>query len=342
MKISLLDKITLLLSFTALTALLFVLPVQAAPSDFTFEATPLFNEANFLPGDTVTRSVYVNNTTGQAQAVGVKTTFFNDADNLGSTLYLTIKEGDSSLYQGYLAAFFAAGELPLSNVGVGANTAYSFSIVMDDLTGNEFQLKNLSFDFSLGYIIDGAVTITARSSSGTYFSSSNSGNNSAPQTGSVLGNALKPALIVSKIVEKDKVYAGQKSLSYTVTITNNGGASAFDVALADTLPAGLFFIDGQTAKNWIIGELASGKSTQIDYLVDVASTLPSGSYENQAQVSASNHAPLFATAMLTVQRPVVLGEKLSATGFEFGDFIYLLALVTVAFTFFYSLRQKNL
>ena len=53
--------------------------------------------------------------------------------------------------------------------------------------------------------------------------------------------AVKADLVVTKSVDKDKPYAGE-TVTYTLTVTNEGGQAADNVVLTDVLPGGVTFV----------------------------------------------------------------------------------------------------
>ena len=140
-------------------AMLFVaFPVFAAVDDLIveFENTPLFDEANFLPGDDITRSVGVTNNTEVAKDIVVEAINTSDPDGLGDVLIIEITEGITILYTDTIAAFFAAGEIALSELaGLGTETEYDFTIGFEDGSENAYQGKSVGFDILIGFLGEG-------------------------------------------------------------------------------------------------------------------------------------------------------------------------------------------
>ncbi len=116
-----------------------------------FEQTPLFNESNIMPGDTINRWVKATNNRGYDMPIATKAVNISDPDNLGSKLSLNIKQGINTLYTGTLAEFLAAGEVYLSNLANGAQTQYDFEVNFDPLTDNPYQTKRVGFDIQIGF-----------------------------------------------------------------------------------------------------------------------------------------------------------------------------------------------
>lgn len=112
---------------------------------------PLFDEANFLPGQEVARWVKVTNSSGQAQRIAVQPLNITDINRLGDVLNLEIKEGGVTLYNKPLSTFFSGGEEFLSKLASGNTTQYDFIVSFYSGTQNKFQGKTLGFDILIGF-----------------------------------------------------------------------------------------------------------------------------------------------------------------------------------------------
>ena len=132
-----------------------------------FQQTPLFKEANFLPGEGVSRWVKVTNNSGATQRIATQPLNITDPNHLGDVLNLVIKEGGITLYSQPLSTFFNAGEEFLSNLANNSVTTYDFSISFYSGTQNPFQGKSLGFDILIGFQgTEGGILPGAGSSSG--------------------------------------------------------------------------------------------------------------------------------------------------------------------------------
>ena len=149
------SKIILITSIALIGAGIFAVPetfAQPPNLDIQFEQTPLFNETNILPGDTVSRWVKATNNSGYNMPIATQAINVTDPDNLGSKLNLVIKEGTNTLYTGTLAEFLAAGEVYLSDsAGGGSQTQYDFTVDFDSSTDNPYQEKRVGFDIQIGF-----------------------------------------------------------------------------------------------------------------------------------------------------------------------------------------------
>ncbi len=105
-----------------------------------------------------------------------------------------------------------------------------------------------------------------------------------------------PDVHVDKTADNSPISAGDEAC-FTITVSNDGDGTAYDVVLADTLPGGGWSIDSQdgaacniaggNALTCDIGDLASGA----DYQVTVCKTTTAadcGELQNTAEVRASN------------------------------------------------------
>src|SRR3989344_6551152 len=120
----------IVIAITLATVLPCAVFAQTPPENLIveFQSLPLFQELNFLPGDSVTRWVKVTNNTAGAEDIIVDAINVLDPDNLGSAFALEIKKDATTVYSGTLAGFFTAGEILLSNVpGSGGQAQYFFT-----------------------------------------------------------------------------------------------------------------------------------------------------------------------------------------------------------------------
>jgi len=135
--------------------------------EFETGNAPLFNEANFLPGEGVSRWVKVTNNSGQAQRIATQPLNITDLNRLGDVLNLEIKEGGVVRYNNALSTFFAGGENYLSDLANGATSQYDFTISFYSGSQNTFQGKSLGFDILIGFQgTEGGILPGAGSTSG--------------------------------------------------------------------------------------------------------------------------------------------------------------------------------
>ena len=128
----------------------------------------------------------------------------------------------------------------------------------------------------------------------------------ATRSGAVLFNTFDTDSAVATTLEADLRLAKTASsltpnigstVDFTLTVTNDGPDTATNVAVTDSLPNGYQYvassIDGGTASDdsapsslgWTIDSIATGVSVELTYQAII---LPSGSYNNTAEVTASD------------------------------------------------------
>ena len=149
------SKISILLLFFAfMGGSFFASPVFADENSLIveFEDTPLFSEANFLPGNSITRFIKVTNNTTEAQPIAIESINVTDPDSLGDVLNIKIVEGVTELYNDTLSNFFGAGDIFLSNLAGGEiQTQYDITVGFQSSAENPFQEKSLGFDVLIGF-----------------------------------------------------------------------------------------------------------------------------------------------------------------------------------------------
>ena len=118
----------------------------------------LFDVVNFLPGDSVDGSAYVENNSSETKTIAIEAiNVHNDiiyADKkFGDALYLTIRENSelTPIFEGTLTEFFDAREFSLSNLDSETSTTYNFFISFDESSDNNYQGKSLEFDVLIGF-----------------------------------------------------------------------------------------------------------------------------------------------------------------------------------------------
>jgi hypothetical protein len=152
MKTKMFQKLKKIFYLSALFLGLFFASSAFAAGDLLvqFESQPLFSDANFLPGNTVTRWVRVTNNTTETKYIATKAMNYS-GDDLSRSLNITIKEnGGVSLYSKTLLDFYNDGEIYLSNIGPGAFKEYDFEISFPGDAGNSWQGKTTGFDIGVG------------------------------------------------------------------------------------------------------------------------------------------------------------------------------------------------
>ena len=132
--------------------------VSAATPNIVFQDKPLFNEANFLPGDSVTRWVRVTNNSGQTQQVLTQATDYPNpilSDDLCHGLMITISKEGTDLYGPKTLCDFYQDSNPnpiyLSDIDNGQTIQYDFTVSFPSDKGNDWQGKTTYFDIAVGF-----------------------------------------------------------------------------------------------------------------------------------------------------------------------------------------------
>ena len=159
---------TILLALIAVFAagVLFVPSTRAQANGLVieFEDDPLFDEANFLPGGSVTRWIKITNNGEESKPIATEAINYPGFPNIGNiptddlsrVLNIVIREkGGSDLYGGTaggktLFDFYEAGETYLSDVSAGSYKEYEFEISFPKEKENEWQEKTTYFDIIIG------------------------------------------------------------------------------------------------------------------------------------------------------------------------------------------------
>lgn len=135
----------IILSLLALGSPLFA----SAAIEVNFESSPLFGAENFLPGDTISKTVEVTNTYDDAHNVYTELINVTDNDGLGDVIDVEIENG-GTIYSQTFAQFEADNSVFLSNLGAGDTVTYTFHMTFRPEAGNEYQNAELGFDLCIG------------------------------------------------------------------------------------------------------------------------------------------------------------------------------------------------
>ena len=182
-------------------------------------------------------------------------------------------------------------------------TGYTY--VSDTRTAGTYNPATGVWDLN-GVLLNGTtetLTIVATvNPAGDYFNvteviaSDNIDPNSTPNNGSIFENDYDsagttpiPASDLSLDVSVDNEFPiVSETITFTLTLTNDGPSDATGVSVLDELPTGYSYISDDSGGNynplngiWTIGSLASGDSAVLNILVRVN---PSGNYVNSAEV----------------------------------------------------------
>ncbi|GAA2359151.1 hypothetical protein Cme02nite_35580 [Catellatospora methionotrophica] len=120
--------------------------------------------------------------------------------------------------------------------------------------------------------------------------------------------ALQPSLAITKVGEPSPVLAGEE-VTYTVTVTNNGDATATDVTVTDVLPAGVTLVNSAPLCTNVagtltcgLGDLGAGQSVPLVIQVSVPANFAGLTLTNTATVTGGgDESPSSVTTTTVVQ-----------------------------------------
>jgi uncharacterized repeat protein (TIGR01451 family) len=119
-----------------------------------------------------------------------------------------------------------------------------------------------------------------------------------------------PTVIVAPALAMEKRCPAEVTtcdpIDYVVVVRNTGDGPATNVRLEDRLPSGLQTRDGKTTVSGTIGDLMPGEAKEVRYTVNASQT---GSYTNQASVTADDGLAAQATCTTVVKQPVLQVTK---------------------------------
>lgn len=275
-------------------------PVAVPVFQPNIAAVKTANTANATVGDTVTYTITVSNTGNYGASLTV-------TDNIPAG---TTFEENSVLINGLpLPQASPAAGIAAGTIAPGASVAVSFSVIITSLPSPQL-LVNQGTVASSFTLPDGRIL-----------------------GGSVLTNTLtipvsNPNLAVVKTTVTTATNVGD-TITYSVTLTNNGIATVNNVVFTDALPAGTAFVPGSVLVDGVsrpasspatgvtIGSIAPGASVTVAFNVTVTSLPASGVLNNQSSVSFTSGAlssVAFSNIVTTpVFQPVIAAAKSSSS-----------------------------
>ena len=162
-------SIFLLLS-VSISGAFFASPVSADVDDLIVDFVPdrLFDEVNFLPGNSATSSAIVTNNTGEDKDIIIEAINVTGSGDLGNVLNMRITENATELYNDTLSNFFGTKEIFLSKLGGnGAQTQYDLTVSFQSAASDfDLQGKSLGFDIRIGFQGEEVVEPTSNGGGG--------------------------------------------------------------------------------------------------------------------------------------------------------------------------------
>jgi uncharacterized repeat protein (TIGR01451 family) len=131
-------------------------------------------------------------------------------------------------------------------------------------------------------------------------------------------SALADLGVVKSVTPSAAVLAGSGLLTYTLTVTNHGPATATSVVVTDTPDTGLSLVSSQPEPlpgqplRWELGSLAPGATASVELVVRVAANAPA-SVRNTARVGGASQDPNPANNTSSVDSPVTRAADVRIT-----------------------------
>jgi len=251
---------------------------EEGPCEMVEEGEELFYETNWLPGDTVTRTItFINEDPNYDCPLILEVVdSTQDPGDFATKLLTEIKDRDTGtiLYGGdsnTLDDLYQAGPVSLDNIPANGAKYFDWTVTFDSLAGNDYQLAETVFDFDLVFECGQAPSC--------------------------------PELLIDKTNDKKGLVLGQGDVvNYTITVVNNGPDTALNVQVEDVQPVADYF-DYQEGSGWLtctdgtdtaltasgtnpyfwnLGDLDNGESCTLTYQLEIVSTDISGTHYNIA------------------------------------------------------------
>jgi hypothetical protein len=146
---------------TAFLGIGLMLPLSFAQAESNmtvdWEQTPLFDQNDFMPGDSVSRYIELTNSNGLIQEIGIEAQNVSSlsADDLAFALDITIKNGSDVLYFDTLDKFYQAGVVSLGDLPDGNTAQYDIVISFLSNKESEWAGKSTGFDINIGFMGEG-------------------------------------------------------------------------------------------------------------------------------------------------------------------------------------------
>ncbi|OGG62188.1 hypothetical protein A3C87_01190 [Candidatus Kaiserbacteria bacterium RIFCSPHIGHO2_02_FULL_49_34] len=206
---------------------LFALPLVASAAGLSvvFQATPLFGEAQFMPGALVSRTVEVKNTDAVAHALYTRATS-TLSGGLEEAIDFTITS-DTSHFNGTLAEYYGSASVFLGTLAPNETKVYTFGATFRSSAADSYQGKTTKFDIEVGFEGGEVVTDTGGGTTGSTGGTTSGGSGGTFGVGGS-GTGVEPRVLGDSIVA-DFV----NDFADNIATVYNAGAKAVARVLGD-------------------------------------------------------------------------------------------------------------
>ncbi len=113
---------------------------------------PLFNEVGFAPGQSITRTIYVqNNNSNDDCSLNLIVKNPHDETNLASVLAAVINDGSTNLYSDLFSQLFPTKTINMGVIPKSGSKTFSWLVTLNSAADNSYQNSQTTFDFDMAF-----------------------------------------------------------------------------------------------------------------------------------------------------------------------------------------------
>lgn len=124
--------------------------------------SPLFNEINLLPGDNLTKVLEINNNRNEICNLNMNVTNWNESYlDFSKKFDVNIDSSKSGIiFSDSLFSLFDNQNIDIETLNSNESVYYNFDVIFDNNSGNEYQNKNIDFDFDVSFTCGDEENVT--------------------------------------------------------------------------------------------------------------------------------------------------------------------------------------
>ena len=128
--------------------------------DVQFQTSPLFGDTNLLPGDSITKTFSVINTSGETQILRMATVG-ETSGGLEEALVLILADSVITHYTGTLEHLYNEDYVALGTITDGDTKTYTATVDFPIEAGNAYKGKSTGFDLCVGFAGENPNCVTS-------------------------------------------------------------------------------------------------------------------------------------------------------------------------------------